>query len=133
MITSVALKFRRVIATALVCALIGHLTAGDRIKINVRQSDEAIRQKLLEVTPVGTATEDVFRFAQSQLYRESRVVGWPPKYPGKRFGNFIYAELGHYYEAKDLFMLPTVVQAVWYFDNQDKLRDIRIRRFLRGM
>jgi hypothetical protein len=31
-----------------------------------------------------------------------------------------------------LFMFPTVVQAFWDFDKRDKLRDIRVRRFIRG-
>jgi len=109
------------------------LHATEAVRINVRQSDEAVRQRLLELTPLGTPTEEVVRFAQSRLRRKSPVVGWPPRYPGKRFGNFVYTELGHYYEANNLFMFPTVVLAYWYFSREDRLRDIRIRRILRGM
>ena len=107
--------------------------ATEAVRINVRQSDEAVRQRLLELTPLGTPTEEVVRFAQSRLRRESPVVGWPPRYPGKRFGNFVYTELGHYYKANNLFMFPTVVLAYWYFSREDRLRDSRIRRTLRGM
>ena len=103
----------RVIVTALSCILIGELSAADSIRINVHQSDEAVRQRLLELTPLGTPTEQVFRFAESRLHREGPVVGWPPKYPRARFGNFFSAWLGHYYEAKNVFMFPTVVQAFW--------------------
>jgi hypothetical protein len=55
------------------------------------------------------------------------------KSPGQRFGDFIYTELGHYFEfsSRSYFMFPTVVQAFWYFDQHNKLREIRVRRFVR--
>jgi hypothetical protein len=123
----------RVIVAALSWILIGNLSAADTIRINVRHSDETVRQRLLELTPLGTPTEQVFRVARSRLHREGPVVGWPPKYPRKRFGNFFSAWLGHYYEAKYPFIFPTVVQAFWYFDDRDKLRDIRVRRAVSGL
>lgn len=124
---------RRLIFGALSCILIGGLSAADTIRINIRQSDEAVRQRLLELTPLGTPTEQVFQFAQSRLHREGAVVGWPPKYPRERFGNFFSARLGHYYEAKYPLIFPTVVQAFWYFDGRNKLRDIRVRRVVSGL
>jgi hypothetical protein len=117
--------------TVLFCALIGDLSAADKIEINVRQSDAAIRRQLLSLTPVGTPIKEVYQFLQSRLNRESRVVGWPPRKPGERFGNFIYIHLGHCYEPLSLF--PTVVQPFWYFDEHDKLRDVRVRRGVSGL
>src|SRR6266853_6807586 len=92
------IDIRRVIVAALFCVLIGNLCAADRIRINVRQSDSAIRQQLFELTPPGTSTGKVYQFAESRLHRESPVVGWPPRKPNERFGNFIYTWLGHYRE-----------------------------------
>ena len=40
---------RRLIFGALSCILIGGLSAADTIRINIRQSDEAVRQRLLEL------------------------------------------------------------------------------------
>jgi len=124
-------NLRRVTVVALFCAFIGQLVAGDKIKIDVRQSDESIRQKLLQLTQPGTPTQKVFELAQSRLQRESPVVGWPPKEPKERFGNFIWTRLGHYREPLGIF--PIVVQAFWYFDQHDKLRDIRVRRVVSGL
>ena len=124
---------RRGIVVALFCAFSGQLVAADKIRIDVRQSDEAMKHKLLQLTPPGTPTKKVFEFAQSRLHREGFVVGWPQKYPRERFGNFFSARLGRYYEARYPFMFPTVVQAFWYFDDRDKLRDIRVRRVVSGM
>jgi hypothetical protein len=42
-------------------------------------------------------------------------------------------EVGHYYAPGSLFVFPTVVQAFWEFDEHDKLREIRIQRFSRGL
>ena len=65
---------RRGIVVALFCAFSGQLLAADEIKIDVRQSNEAIRQKLLQLKPIGTSTQKVFEFAQSRLQREGRSL-----------------------------------------------------------
>jgi hypothetical protein len=117
----------------LLCAFCGPLSAADKIRIDVRQSDAAIRGRLLQLTPPGTPTEDVYRYVQSRLYHEGPVVGWAPKTRAERFGNFFWAYLGHYFEPRNLFVFPTVVQAFWDFDEHDRLRHIRVRRVVSGM
>jgi hypothetical protein len=125
---------RALIFAILFCAFAGNLSSSDRITINVHQSDAAIRQQLLDLTPPGTPIQEVYHFLQSRLQRDrdSRIAGWPVK----RAGAFMSVELGHYFEARGLseglFMFPTVVQAFWDFDKDNKLRDIRVRRFVRG-
>jgi len=110
----------------------GHLAAADRIKIDVRQVDGAIREQLFTLTRRGMPTEQVYAFVESHLHRDGPVVGWPSKTRRKRFGNFFSASLGRYFEPRNLFVFPTVVQAFWYFEH-DKLRDIRVRRVVSGM
>lgn len=123
------IDIRCVIAAALFCALSGHLLAADKILINLRQSDAAIRQQLLALTPPGTTAKKVFQFLQSRLPRdrESQIVGRL----GQPYRSTMSIHLGHYYEPLSLF--PTVVQAFWYFDEHDKLRDVRVRRVVAGM
>lgn len=122
---------RRVIIAALSCILIGDLSAADTIRINVRQPDAAIRQQLLQLTPLGTSIEEVHSFLENRLARAqgTGVAGWPVRVSGA----FMVVDLGHYHEAKNVFMFPTVVQAFWDFDQQNKLRDIRVRRFVSGL
>jgi hypothetical protein len=120
-VTTIALLF---------CALVGDLTATDKIKINLRQSDAGIRQQILHLTPRGTSAKQVFQFLQSRLERDrdARIAGAP----GQAFRSTMSVNLGHYHEmrsfAEGLFMFPTIVQATWLFDEHDKLRDIRVRR-----
>jgi hypothetical protein len=135
MTTNIGTKgVRAVILARLFWGSAGNLSASDRVTINIRQSDDAIRRQLLELTLPGTPIEKVYEFLQSRLHRDSPVAGWPPKIPGQQFGDFIYTELGHYFEfsSRSYFMFPTVVQAFWYFDQHNKLREIRVRRFVRG-
>jgi hypothetical protein len=132
-ISSVARDLRGVIVAAWICSLVGYLCAADKIKIDVRQSDSAIRRQLLQLTPPGAPTDDVYHYAQSQLYHEGPVVGWAPKTRRVRSGNFFWAYLGHYSEPRNLFLFPTVVQAFWDFDEHDRLRNIRVRRVVSGM
>jgi hypothetical protein len=125
---------RNVIVAALFCALVGHLSAADRIRINVRQSDAAIRRQLLQLTPIGTSAERVFDVLEYRLERDRRshITG----FPGQRPGSFMSVDLGHYFEPRSFsegfFLFPTVVQAFWHFDERNKLRDIRVRRGISG-
>src|SRR5207245_8309647 len=125
---------RVVVIALLLCTLARNLSASDKVTINVRQSDDAIRHQLLGLTPPGTPIEEVFQFLQSRLPRDrdSHVTAWP----GQRPRSFMSIDLGHYSElrglSEGLFMFPTVVQVFWDFDKDNKLRDIRVRRFVRG-
>lgn len=126
-------RVRVVMLTILFCAIAGNLFAAEKIKINVRQSDEAIRQQLLQFTPLGASADDVHKFLRFGLYADSSV----PDALGGRFGPLIIVDLGHYYDLRTLwayyFPFPTVVQAFWDFDEHDKLRDIRIQRLVHGL
>src|SRR5262245_45194697 len=96
---------RHVIVTTLFCAFIGSLFAGDKVRINVRQSDAVVRQDLLHLTPVGTSTKEVYEFLRSRVQRDSRIVGGPRE--PRPFSGGLSTHLGHYYERFSLF--PTVV------------------------
>ncbi len=115
--------------TVLFCAFCGFLAAGDRIKINTRQSDAAIRDELLRLTPAGASMPEVYEFVQHRLYRESEVVGGPQE-PHRLHG--LWADIGHYHERRSfsegVFLFPTVVHAYWDFDKNNKLRDIQVHR-----
>ena len=101
----------------------------EAVTINVRQSDEAIRQQLLSLTPVGTPIKEVYQFLQSRVHRDSRVIGGPEE--PRPFSTGLATELGHYHDLRT-FPYPTVVKAFWEFENH-RLRNIRVERFLRGM
>lgn len=125
---------RTVVMGILFCAIAANLSASDKITINIHQSDDVIKRQLLQLTPIGTSAKEVFQFLQSRLHhdRDSHISGAP----GQPFRSTMSIYLGHYFElrglSEGLFMFPTVVQATWRFDENDKLRDIRVRRFIRG-
>lgn len=124
-----------VLLAMLLSVLVGHVAAADKIKINVRQSDETIRQQLLQLTPPGTSAEAVFQFLQVRLQRDrgSRIAGAP----GQPFRSTMSVALGHYYDPRtmsEVFLpFPTIVQAIWNFDERDRLRDIQVRRGVSGL
>ena len=125
------IDIRHAIVATLFCALIGHLSAADKIKIDVRQSDAAIRQQLLRLTPRGTSAKQVFQFLQSRLQRErGSLVGAP----GQPYRSTMSVVLGHYHDPRTiseyLFPSPTIVGATWKFDGRDRLRDVQVRRGL---
>jgi hypothetical protein len=126
---------RHAIGAILFCALVGDSFATEKIKINVRQPDAAIRQQLLTLTPLGTSIEKVHNFLENRLERDkgTHIAGWPVRLPG---ASMIVA-LGHYYELRTVweafFPFPTVVDATWLFDEQNKLRDIHVRRLVHGL
>ena len=125
------IDIRHITVTALFSVLISHLSAADKIKINVRQSDAAIRQQLLRLTPAGTSAEQVFQFLQSRLHRErGSLVGAP----GQPYRSTMRVALGHYHNPRTiseyLFPFPTIVGATWKFDKRDRLRDVQVRRGL---
>jgi hypothetical protein len=131
----IGIQGSRAIAFAILfCAFLGNLAAAEKIKINVRQSDGAIRLQLIRLTPVGTDIHQVYQFLDSRVHRDSRVIGGPME--PRPFSTGLATELGHYYERRSpsegLFLFPTVVKAFWEFDERHKLRDIRVQRFIRG-
>lgn len=124
------MRYTRIFILALLFGLdTVNVSSAEKIIINVRQSDAAIRKQLLQLTPVSMPIRDVYRFLEFRLHRDSRIVGGPEEpHP---FSGGLNTHLGHYYKSLSIF--PTVVQAFWYFDEQHKLRDIRVRRVVSGM
>lgn len=93
-----------------------------RTRIDVNQSDEAISQKLLRFTPLGSDALQVSEFVQCCLYYEGRVasgVGIMPK-------PVLSVKLGHI----PGFIGQQSVGADWIFDVNQKLSEIRITRFV---
>jgi hypothetical protein len=118
-------------SAALMCASADTARCSDKIKIDVHQSDAAIRQQLLSLTRIGTPIKEVYQFLEYRLQRDGRVVGGPEEpHP---FKGALSTHLGHYFEPRNLFLFPTVVQAFWYFDEHVKLQDIQVRRVVSGM
>jgi len=114
--------------TVLVCVFAAVSVLG---VVNVRQSDDSIREQLLRHTPPGTPAPDVFEFLQHGLRHApgTHVAGAP-----HAISSFMVVDLGHYMTLASLYTLgPMVVQATWRFDEHDKLRDIEVRRFLTGL
>lgn len=71
-------------------------------------------------------------FLENRLFRDTdynRVAGWPVRVSGA----FMSVGLGRYYETRNLVIPPAVVQVFWDFDQNNKLRDIRVRRFISGL
>jgi hypothetical protein len=98
------------------------LGIAEKVKIDVRQSDNAIRQELLRHTPLNTHAASVLKFVHSQLYHEGGVasgVGIMPE-PG------IIVTLGHVRGV----VAHRSTSAEWIFDKRQKLKDIEIRRFM---
>ena len=123
------------IVGAFFCAVIGGLSAIDKVTIGVHDSDAAIRQQLLNLTPPGMPIEAVHEVLENHLVRdkETEIAGWPVRVTG---GCMIVA-LGRYYELSTIraYWLPfaTVVDATWFFDERNKLRDIQVRRLVHGL
>ena len=128
------MHIRNLFAAALLCAVGADASAADKIKINVRQSDTAIRQQLLRLTPLGTSAEQVFHFLQFRLQRDrGSLVGAP----GQPYRSTMSVTLGHYHDPRTvsevLFPFPTTVGATWKFDERDRLRDVQVRRGVDGL
>jgi hypothetical protein len=124
----------------------------DIIKIDVgRLSDEAVRQQLLELMPLGTPREKVHELLQSHLYKQSLVDAKPEEV--RQANGDLYTQIGSYSNPPPVSevavpekspttdeefrsqpsvpkTLPstTVVRAFWKFDKQRKLRDVEIQR-----
>ncbi len=100
------------------------VTLPDIVEIDAaRFSDEAIRQELMQLTPVGTRTEKVQEILEWRL----RLKGnQPVRIPRNlhRANDDLYTVIGSYPNPGPF---ATVVEACWKFDKQHKLRDVEIR------
>lgn len=103
-----------------------HGCRGDRlntamVRIDIHQSDEAIRQELLGYTPLGSDATAVLEFVYLHLSVEGRGSG-----VGLMARPDISAILGH--SPRYVFMYNNV-EAIWRFDERRKLRSLEIQRY----
>jgi hypothetical protein len=89
--------------------------------------DPKIREELLRYTPPGMPIADVLRFTREQLHSEDSGGNLRTRYSPPS----AQAHLGHYYNPINL-IFPTYVLVVWVFDKRDRVRDIRVDRYVEG-
>jgi hypothetical protein len=119
------------------------LALPDIVEININHvSDAAIKQQLLQLTPVGTGMETVYEVLQSHLYREAhRNNGdlWTQigsysgpasgrKAPPKEFRPPTAEEIRRHISDPRTLPPTTIVKAIWKFNKEHELRDIEIKR-----
>lgn len=114
------------ILSVLLMAPLLHDCRGDRsdtarVRIDIHQSDEAIRQELLGYTPLGSDAAAVLEFVYLHLSVEGRGSG-----VGLMARPTITAILGH--SPRYVFMSNNV-EAIWRFDERRKLRSLEIQRY----
>jgi hypothetical protein len=125
-------------------------TSPDIISIDVHLPDKAVREQLLQLTPLGTPEDDVYRFLKSPRFYTAPLM---PERAGElhRVNGDFWMEIGHYSnpvrsgprskhfppseeEIRSQISAPvtlpptTIVRAFWKFDKERKLRDIEVRR-----
>jgi hypothetical protein len=93
----------------------------ERVRIDVKQSDEAIRKKLLSYTPTGSDAAQVLDFVQLNLYWEGLFRSGV----GVQSRPNISVYIGHVFKGPILYQ---AVEATWRFDEHRKLQEIKIKR-----
>ncbi len=101
------------------------LALPDIVEINVDHlSDAALKQQLLQLTPVGTPMEKVYEVLDWRLWsKESPRIGMPGKLHWAN--GDLYIQIGSYPNSGPF---ATLVEAFWRSDKQHKLRNGEIRR-----
>ncbi len=97
-------------------------SASDKIRIDIHQSDEAIRKELLNYTPQGSHADDVIEFVLYRLDYKGTYnsgVGIMPK-PA------LEVMLGHSFG----IIAHEATNAKWIFDKHLKLERVAIRRYV---
>src|SRR5437867_3045648 len=102
------------------------LYAGVFTPSSARRSDSAIRDELLTYTPVGTEGDQVReqvnkRFPAAWVLHNFTKDGWANK--------SIHAKYG-VYQTWSYFPWATVVDVVWAFDDQGKLKYLSVSRYV---
>lgn len=93
------------------------------MRINVRQSDDQIREQLLTYTPLGSNIGTVENFIRMRLF----FLGGPSAYGEALTGKpGVGVILGHYLD-KETGTQKTV-RVNWVRDGQNRVRDIEVRR-----
>lgn len=96
--------------------------SGDKVRIDLHQSDEAIRAALLSQTPLGTTDNIVLKFIQTRLYCQSAIASGQAVIGKPGIGVI----LGHYRDPHAL--RQTSVRVNWSFNEQRELLNIEIKR-----
>jgi hypothetical protein len=101
------------------------VTLQDIVEIDdARLSGEAIRQQLLQLTPLGTLMEKVREILEWRLrLKGNQPVRTPENLHWAK--NDLYTEIGSYPNPGPF---ATVVEAFWKSDERHKLRDVELRR-----
>ncbi|MCL2672288.1 MAG: hypothetical protein FWF10_09690 [Clostridiales bacterium] len=103
-------------------------------RINLRKSNEDIREDLIEITPLGMNMEDVLKVIEGnrkwelEWARDNYGYGISPDGPGEGHAESvgvksIRACIGEYG-----FIFRTYVVVYWGFDEDSKLIDIAVRK-----
>jgi hypothetical protein len=100
------------------------LTLPDIVDVNPDHlSDEAIRQELLQLTPIGTAMEKVYDLLELRL---ESAPGYGHVAMGLQWAKGdLWMQLGNYPQPGPF---ATIVEAFWRSDKHHKLRGVEIRR-----
>jgi len=94
----------------------------------------AIEQSLLRETPLGSSEADVLaHLAKLGVEAYFQRVNFPPSddYPLSATGGaaYINATIGIYADAAWLFVFDTWVEAFYSFDEDERLVDIKVRKY----
>jgi hypothetical protein len=100
--------------------------SGPKVKIDLHQTDEAIRAELLGETPLGTADNDVLKFIQTRLYCQSAIASGQAVMGKPGIGMI----LGEYRDPRTSRHVS--VRANWSFNERRQLKDIEIKRVHEG-
>src|SRR5262245_52526005 len=93
---------------------------------SARKPDAAIREELLQATPIGSDVDAVERYAK-QHFRQDDFYGWRETETGKDL-----AVLYGCYQTLDHFPWSTCVRVTWHFDSNQRLTEITVFRWLDG-
>lgn len=93
------------------------------------RSEESIRMKLLKQTPLGSSREEVLKHVNS-TYGSEEVSRWHEsiklKYSGLKHG-FISRRIKNYFVIFPI--LYAEIYAVWIFNEEGKLVEIKVHRY----
>src|SRR5262245_2747520 len=89
-----------------------------------RRSDEAMRDEILKATPLGSTEEVVDRYANSHFTHDN-FFHWGENENGK-YLTVLYG----CYSTFSNFPFSTCVRVYWSFDEDKKLKEISVNRWL---
>jgi hypothetical protein len=121
----VKLKIVLLIAMAGLIGLLSFCILSDLMS-SARRSDRDIRDELLDATALGSSEAAVYRYATAHFERDN-FFHWSETETGKQ----LQALYGCYSTIRN-FPLPTCVRVTWVFNNDHKLVDIRLARWIDG-